>query len=73
MRTLHAPARLAAILLIAAMPVACNKKKGNCYCKYVSGDKTHYDLNSLSRSEQQDSCRVLDNNAEGFGGECKLK
>lgn len=53
---------------------SCRKKeKGNCYCKFYSGDRTHYDLTSLSRSEQEDSCRVIDNNAEAFAGDCKLK
>ena len=53
---------------------SCRKKeKGNCYCKYYSGDKTHYDLTSLPRSEQQDSCNVLNNNASAFAGDCKLK
>jgi hypothetical protein len=49
------------------------KKKGNCYCKFYSGDRTHYDLTSLSRGEQEDSCKVIDNNAEAFAGDCKLK
>ncbi len=49
------------------------RKKGNCYCKYVSGDKKHYNLTSLSRSEQKDSCSVLDGNAEHYGGSCELK
>ncbi|WP_300354157.1 hypothetical protein [Fluviicola sp.] len=49
------------------------KKKGNCYCKFVSGDRTHYDLTSLPRNEQEDSCSVIDNNAEAYGGSCKLK
>jgi hypothetical protein len=49
------------------------KKKGNCYCKFYSGDRTHYDLTSLPRKEQEDSCKVIDNNAEAFAGDCKLK
>lgn len=53
---------------------SCRKKdKGNCYCKFYSGDKTHYDLTAISRSEQEDSCKVIDNNASNFGGSCKLK
>ena len=49
------------------------KEKGNCYCSYFSGDRTHYDLSSLPRSEQVDSCYVLDQNASHFAGDCKLK
>lgn len=53
---------------------SCRKKdKGNCYCKFVGGDRTHYDLNALPRSEQGDSCKVIDNNASHFGGSCDLK
>lgn len=53
---------------------SCRKKeKGNCYCKFVSGDRTHYDLTSLPRNEQEDSCNVIDNNAEAYAGSCKLK
>ncbi len=53
---------------------SCRKKeKGNCYCSYFGGDKTHYDLTSLPRSQQEDSCNVLDHNAEAFAGDCKLK
>lgn len=59
---------------VSATASSCRKKeKGNCYCKYLSGDRTHYDLTSLPRSEQQDSCRELDQNADAFAGECKLK
>lgn len=54
---------------------ACKKKdKGVCYCSYLSGDKKEFNLNSLSsRSQQIDSCSVLDDNAEAFAGSCKLK
>lgn len=54
---------------------SCRKKeKGNCYCSYYSGDKTHYDLTALSsRTEQEDSCAQLDHNASFFAGDCKLK
>ena len=68
---------LAAFMLlsgVSATTTSCRrKKKGNCYCKYMSGDRTHYDLTMLPRDEQQDSCDVLDNNAEAYAGECKLK
>jgi len=68
-------------LILAVLAVGCicvgtscrKKEKGNCYCSYVSGDRTHYNLKALSRSEQVDSCAVLDRNADGFGGSCKLK
>lgn len=54
--------------------MSCKKKEsGICYCKYFSGDKTEYDLRSLSRSQQIDSCYVLDGLAEGFAGDCSLK
>ncbi len=53
---------------------SCRKKeKGNCYCKFYSGDRTHYDLSALPRNEQEDSCKVIDNNAQAFAGDCKLK
>jgi hypothetical protein len=59
---------------ISATATSCRKKKkGNCYCDYASGDRTHYDLSMYPRDKQQDSCNVLDNNAGPFGGECKLK
>lgn len=67
----------ALVALLVAVPAgstSCRKKKkGNCYCKFMSGDRTHYDLTSLPRDKQQDSCNVIDNNAEAFGGSCKLK
>lgn len=53
---------------------SCRKKEvGNCYCSYLSGDKTHYDLTMLPRPEQKDSCAILDQNATHFAGDCKLK
>jgi hypothetical protein len=61
-------------LLFIFSATACRKKeKGNCYCKYVSGDRKHFDLKSLPRDQQADSCAVLDRNAEAFGGSCDLK
>ena len=61
-------------LLVAFTSYSCRKKeKGNCYCEYYSGDKTHYDLSSLDRQTQKDSCKVIDNNAEAFAGDCELK
>jgi len=70
-------ANFTALALLLALPAAatsCRKKeKGNCYCKFYSGDKTHYDLTALPRNEQQDSCNVIDNNAQAFAGDCKLK
>ena len=39
---------------------SCKKKEpGICYCKYLSGDKKEYDVSSLTRSKQIDSCYVL--------------
>ncbi len=64
------------LILIAAVTLlpACKKKKeGICYCKYLSGDKTEYDLRDLNRTNALDSCRTLDRNAEAFAGSCKLK
>ena len=53
---------------------SCRKKdRGNCYCSYLSGDKTHYDLTMLNRTQQEDSCAILNNNASAFAGDCKLK
>ncbi len=65
---------LSLFLTVSTAATSCRKKeKGNCYCKFYSGDRTHYDLSSLPRSEQEDSCRVIDNNAQAFAGDCKLK
>jgi hypothetical protein len=68
---------LAIIMTISAIIVtitACKKKdKGVCYCSYLSGDKKEFNLNSLPRSRQIDSCYVLDGYAEGFAGSCKLE
>lgn len=54
--------------------ISCKKKEsGMCYCSYLSGDEKEFNLSSLSRSEQIDSCYVLDGYAEAFAGSCKLK
>lgn len=54
--------------------VACKKKEsGVCYCHYLSGDKKEFNLSMLSRSQQIDSCYVLDGYAEAFAGDCDLK
>lgn len=63
---------LFSILSISLSTTAC-RKKGNCYCKYASGDKKHFNLSSLPRNQQVDSCAVIDRNAEGYGGSCNLK
>lgn len=53
---------------------ACSKKdKGICYCKYVNGNKTQFDLTSLDKAKQKDSCAVLSSNASFFGGSCSVK
>jgi hypothetical protein len=63
-----------AILLLITIVYSCNKKEsGVCYCKYLSGDKKEYNLKSLTRSQQIDSCYVLDGLANGFAGDCELK
>jgi hypothetical protein len=63
-----------AILLFSTIAYSCNKKEsGVCYCKYLSGDKKEYNLKSLTRSQQIDSCYVLDGLANGFAGDCELK
>jgi hypothetical protein len=74
MRNFSSIVSLIIILSISLSTAACRKKeKGNCYCKYVSGDKKHFDLKSLPRDQQEDSCAVIDRNAEAFGGGCDLK
>lgn len=50
-----------------------NRKSGVCYCNYYGGNKTQYDLSSLSRTQQIDSCSVLDHYAEPFAGDCDLE
>jgi hypothetical protein len=64
----------AVIFLATLLFSACKKKKsGICYCSYLSGDKKEFNLTSLTRSQQIDSCYVLDGYAEAFAGDCKLK
>lgn len=62
-----------AILIATLMPSCKKKTEGICYCHYFSGDKKEYDLRMLKRSQQQDSCYVLDGLASGFAGDCDLK
>ena len=63
-----------ALVLVSAALFSCKKKEsGVCYCHYFSGDKKEYDLTSLTRSQQTDSCYVLDGLAEAFAGDCELK
>lgn len=65
---------LVLVFLMIGFLYACKKKtSGICYCHYLSGDKKEYDLRSLERSQQIDSCYVLDGLAEGFAGDCDLK
>lgn len=53
---------------------SCSKKEsGVCYCSYLSGDRTHYDLRGMDRQEQIDSCNRLSDLASNFAGSCKLK
>ncbi|MES2679522.1 MAG: hypothetical protein V4635_06535 [Bacteroidota bacterium] len=74
MRNFLSIVALLSISFISLSMTACRKKdKGKCYCKYVSGDKKDFNLNSLPRNEQVDSCAVIDQNAESFGGSCKLE
>jgi len=66
--------KVSMILFVSAIAFSCKKKEsGICYCSYFSGDKKEYDLTSLSRSQQIDSCYVLDGLAQGFAGDCELK
>ncbi|MBL7711837.1 MAG: hypothetical protein JNL13_05210 [Chitinophagaceae bacterium] len=63
-----------AAMLFAGLLPACKKKEsGVCYCKYLSGDKKEFNLTGLPRSQQIDSCYVLDGYAEAFAGDCDLK
>ncbi len=67
------------VLMVSAIGLAlvffsCKKKEsGICYCSYLSGDKKEYDVRALTRSQQIDSCYVLDGLASNFAGSCKLK
>lgn len=66
------------LLLVSAIGLvflfSCKKKEsGICYCSYLSGDKKEYDVRALTRSQQIDSCYVLDGLASNFAGSCKLK
>lgn len=61
-------------MLVMLTALSCKKKeKGVCYCSYLSGDKKEFNLSMLTRSQQTDSCYVLDGYAEAFAGSCKLK
>lgn len=65
-----------AILLLsglAAMSSCSKKESGVCYCSYLSGDRTHYDLRGMDRQQQIDSCNRLSDLASNFAGSCKLK
>ncbi len=62
-----------AIFMLVTAASCKKKKEGICYCHYFSGDKKEYDLRSLKRSDQIDSCYILDGLAEAFAGDCDLK
>ena len=65
---------MALVVGIVIFLAACSKKKsGICYCKYVNGNKTEFDLTSLDKAKQNDSCAVLSSNASFFGGSCSVK
>ncbi|MBL0309125.1 MAG: hypothetical protein IPP77_05455 [Bacteroidetes bacterium] len=63
------------IIFVASLLITSCKKRalGVCYCHYLSGAKTEYNLTSLTRSQQIDSCYVLDGNAGAFAGDCDLE
>ena len=64
------------IFITAMFISSCTKKKrvsGVCYCSYLNGDRKEFDLNSLPRNEQFDSCTVLDGHANAFAGNCDLE
>ncbi|MFA6151306.1 MAG: hypothetical protein WC716_08300 [Chitinophagaceae bacterium] len=62
------------VMSVMILSSSCKKKEsGVCYCSYFSGDKKEYNLSSLTRSQQTDSCYVLDGYAEAFAGDCELK
>lgn len=66
--------RIGALFFCTTLLFACKKKEsGVCYCHYYAGNKTEYDLNGYSRSQQIDSCYELDRLAEPFAGDCDLK
>ena len=62
------------VVLATVSFFSCKKKEsGVCYCHYFSGDKKEYNLSSLTRSQQIDSCYQLDALAEPFAGDCDLE
>ncbi|HTO16095.1 MAG TPA: hypothetical protein VLZ83_10000 [Edaphocola sp.] len=62
------------LVLLAFLIASCSKKEsGVCYCTYVKGDNKEFDLRSLDKQKQIDSCNQLSQNASHFGGSCKLK
>lgn len=73
--------KIPAILLTALISIlalsSCDKDKdrvkGICYCEFVSGDESEYDLRHLNQISQTDTCNMHSNNAAHFGGECELE
>lgn len=67
---------IAILLLSGTISIlsSCSKKEsGVCYCSYLSGDRTHYDLRGMDRQKQIDSCNHLSDLASNFAGSCTLK
>lgn len=50
-----------------------NRQSGVCYCNFANGEKQEYDLSTLSRSQQIDTCNRHNKNAGYFGGVCELE
>lgn len=50
-----------------------NRRSGVCYCTFVKGGPQEYDLTSLTRQQQIDTCNNHSKNAGYFGGKCELK
>jgi hypothetical protein len=60
------------ILSIGLFSLAsCNKKHSKCQCIFQNGDNSTYDMKGVDHME--DSCSVLDQDAELHQGNCFLK
>jgi len=67
--------KIVEILAVSLILTACKKDRtpGVCYCEFVSGDESEYDLTHLSKQDQKDTCHTHDTNAANYGGECELE
>lgn len=61
------------VLALSSCDKDKNRVKGVCYCEFVNGNESEYDLRHLDQFAQMDTCNLHDSNAAHFGGECELE